>query len=394
MSGSLERAALWCALLLALGAGSLPCSEARAGDCAVETQERRALWVIRDELVSPTELVRMVAMARDCHFTALLVQVRGRDDAYYESEVVPMAEPLRSSGIAHDPLRLAVEKGHEAGLEVHAWVNLCVAWSAPYPPKNGAHILYRHPEWLAQPVSDSDASRACDPQNSNGRPRWCFLSPAIPEACSYLLDVVAEIVQCYDIDGLHLDYVRYPGEDFDYGLVARRRFQEAHGVDPRELYESRRAGFAGRESRRLWDVWLQWRASQVTELVRSIREVVRTTKPELKLSAAVKPDAGEAYELFGQQWVEWVRSGLVDFVVPMMYARDAQVVMDQFERVRAAVPFERFYVGLSAHNQPLPCTLQKVRLLREAGVRAFSIFSYSDLKGQHETFVSSCVFAP
>lgn len=333
----------------------------------------------------------MVDDARQARLTTLLVQVRGRDDAYYRSDVVPLAEQLQRGQTLYDPLRLAIEKGHEAGLEVHAWVNLCIAWSAPHAPREANHVLLKHPEWLAQPFPGTDLDASYSGETWQLGPHWRFLSPAIPQARDYLLEVVTEIVQRYDVDGIHLDYVRYPDERFDYGPIAAERFQEQCGVDPRELYRLRRQGTISAQTSRLWDTWVRWRADQVTDLVRAIAEMIRSTKPGVSLSAAVKPDVDQAYEEFGQAWPEWVNTGLVDFVVPMMYAPQTAAVLQQTLRVQALVPPSKLCAGLGLFDRPLSSALDKIQSLRDAGVLGFALFSYSDLKGQLEAFVASGV---
>ena len=90
----------------------------------------------------------MVQSASSSGFNALLVQVRGRGDAYYASRVEPRAEALVSQPQSFDPLATTIAAAHEAGLRVHAWVNVDLVSSAAELPTSRDHIVYTHPDWL------------------------------------------------------------------------------------------------------------------------------------------------------------------------------------------------------------------------------------------------------
>jgi hypothetical protein len=99
------------------------------------------LWVTRSTLLDSAAIERMVARAGAARVRGLLVQVVGRGDAYYRSDLLPRAEALR--GIGFDPLALALQRAHAAGLELHAWMNCALVWSAPRPPQDPRHVLNR-----------------------------------------------------------------------------------------------------------------------------------------------------------------------------------------------------------------------------------------------------------
>src|SRR5215471_16031791 len=88
-----------------------------------EINEARALWVVRTTMETPESVHSLVQRAKDNGFTDLLVQVRGRGDAYYNSSLEPRAEPLAGQPAAFDPLAMTIGEAHHYGIKVHAWIN-------------------------------------------------------------------------------------------------------------------------------------------------------------------------------------------------------------------------------------------------------------------------------
>jgi uncharacterized lipoprotein YddW (UPF0748 family) len=112
--------------------------------------EVRALWVARTTLTSPAAIETMVKAARAGGFNTLLVQVRGGADAYYNSGLEPRPAALETQP-SFDPLAATIAQAHEAGLQVHAWVNVNLVAGVGEMPSSPDHVIYRHPEWLMVP---------------------------------------------------------------------------------------------------------------------------------------------------------------------------------------------------------------------------------------------------
>src|SRR5690606_26791871 len=96
--------------------------------------EVRALWVVRTSLVSPAAIDAMVDAARAGGFNTLLIQVRGRGDAYYLGGAEPRAAALEDQPASFDPLAHALDRAHAAGIRVHAWVNVNLVSSVALLP--------------------------------------------------------------------------------------------------------------------------------------------------------------------------------------------------------------------------------------------------------------------
>src|SRR5262249_38467625 len=150
-----------------------------------ESQEVRAVWVVRTDLTTPEAVRRVAQTAKRAGLNTLIVQVRGRGDAYYRSELEPRAEALRSAPESVDPLALTLQEARLAGLSVHAWMNAIYVWSDPKAPSSPAHLVNAHPDWLAVDQS----GRRLAP----GAPGGVFVCPSDPEARPHLRDVTLDL---------------------------------------------------------------------------------------------------------------------------------------------------------------------------------------------------------
>jgi uncharacterized lipoprotein YddW (UPF0748 family) len=346
----------------------------------------RALWVKRDQLVSPERIIRVVDEAADNGYTVLFVQVRGRGDAWYESAIVPKAHQLRrtrNGDASFDPLAFLLERAHARKLEVHAWVNAFLIWSGDSSPMLAGHVLNTNPDWTA---IDSKGRRLADytaAELKRANIEGVFLAAGNPEVRDHLRRVIAEIAVNYAVDGIHLDYIRCPLVDAGYDPASRAAFMAQEGVDPWKLrhavpgLEARfgRAAVAALEKR-----WQAWRAEQVTKLVKAVRFDLDQLDRPVILSAAVFPNVKTAPINVGQDWLTWAREGYVDMLVPMFYSPKTDVVLHQLEMAQRDLPADVIlYAGISVYNQPLASAAQKAIKVRQAGAHGVSFFPYDTL---------------
>lgn len=338
--------------------------------------EFRGLWVVRHWLADREQAMRVVRIAVDAGMNAILVQVRGRGDAFYRSRLVPRSEALTDPEF--DPLALLVEEGHRAGLEVHAWVNMYLTWKpTEQRPASPRHIFLRHPEWFMRSADGIDMGRvALDgvdlvKRGVEGR----FLSPGNPEVRHHLLRVIEEIVAEYDIDGVHMDYVRYPNIHYDYSPAVSDAFKTRYGFDPAGRKDDESGAGAAADVSDGGKLWHKWRCEQVSLLVGQVREAVARLKPDVRLSAAVKPDIDSAYMKYGQDWIGWSNGGLVDFVVPMFYKGSAAEIERQMTDARKRVKTGSLYAGIGIWNQNADDTVAQIEIARRKGLQGVVLFS-------------------
>jgi len=362
---------------------------------AAEAGEVRALWVTRTTLTSPETIRAMVQSASAGGFNTLLVQVRGRGDAYYRSSLEPRAPELAARP-DFDPLAETLRLAHAAGLQVHAWVNLNLVSSAATLPASRDHIVYRYPEWLMVPRDLANEMATIDPRSPEyiGRlARWSrarateveglYTSPLQPAVGEHLAAVVTELATNYAIDGIHFDYARYPNASFDYSRTALNLFKQSILGD---LSAAERRGAEASERldpfayQNLFpERWSAFRRARMTSLVMRLRTAVKTSRPEAIVSAAVVPDVHDALTVRLQDWRTWLDQGLIDVLCPMAYTQDARTFESQISAARALAGSRPVWAGIGAYRLSRPQTVQHITAARQVGASGVVLFSYDAL---------------
>ncbi len=362
----------------------------------------RGLWVLRSSLVSPQSIAGLVRTARASGFNTLFVQVRGRGEAFYQSAIDPRADELAAQPLSFDPLAEAIAAAHAAEMRVHAWVNVSLVSSAAQLPEDRAHVVYRHPDWLMVPRAIVQELKSIDghspayagkisrwARGDNGRVEGLYLSPILPDAADYTESVVAELAARYALDGVHLDYLRYPNTDFDYSryAVAAFRAEIAAAIPPAvKAALDKRAEidpFAYPDG--LPDAWTQFRRARLSSLAMRLRSVVKKARPGAMVSAAVVPDADEAFAIRLQDWRTWAETGILDAVCPMAYSTEAGTFAQQVAAARAIAGTRQVWAGIGAWRLSPRQTIEHIGLARKAGAAGLLLFSYDSLTGPSQT---------
>jgi uncharacterized lipoprotein YddW (UPF0748 family) len=355
-------------------------------------REGRGIWVVRYQMSSPQVLDQVIAESRQGRFNLLFVQVHGRGDAYYSSKIVPRSESLADASPDYDPLDYVLQKGHAAGLQVHAWLNALYVWPYPPPyPLSPQHVVNSHPEWLVADDDGRNLTQYSQAERVKESSEGLYLDPANPLVRSYCLQVCREVAEGYAVDGIHLDFIRYPGPRWGFNKEPLEAFINRWGVDPRLLSVWVQSPLPGRFiEKRLprhlrwqyyyYSLWAEQKSSYVTELVRAISREVRSVNSQAILSAAVFPDPQVAYYLKGQDWPTWLSQGYLDLIVPMVYHGDYDRVLAQMSEAKHRAQGRAVFAGLGAWiKDPLDIE-QEVARLKGIGVDGFSYFSYQGMK--------------
>jgi uncharacterized lipoprotein YddW (UPF0748 family) len=350
-------------------------------------------------MTTPEQVRDMVARADAAGFNTLIVQVRGRGDAYYHSTIEPRAEGVRGPP-GFDPLALAIEEGHRRGMAVHAWLNTHLVWGPAAPPVSPNHLVNAHPEWLAVPRPLARELYGVDPrsprfvsalrQYAADRPQTVegiYTSPSHPEVNARVRAVWMDLVERYDLDGMHFDYIRYPSAEFDYSAGALDRFRAwvGPGLPPSRIAE---LDGAARGDPLAWttalpEEWNEFRRSQITSLVAQLYRDVKARRPELVVSAAVVPDRTTAYDSRFQDWDAWLRDGILDVAVPMAYTANTDQFQGQVRRARSAAGSrERLWAGIGVYMDSASGTLAKIDAARGLDAGGVVLFSYDWLIGE------------
>ena len=350
-----------------------------------EREPIKAFWVIRDRLTTKKSVEEIVETAKNHGFNHLFAQVRGRGDAYYNSEIV-MRSPL-IQGRKFNPLKELLTLAHKENIKVHAWVNVYLLWSSEKKPESKNHLLNQHPEWTARAYGDVVDAKKTHRQFKLQGTEGVYLSPGHPEVSKYLLAVFRELIEEYDIDGLHLDYVRYPGPEYGFNQAAMNSFREETGVDPEIFIENGEeiSNILGKESVEAFQrQWKNFKLRSISNLVISTRNLIKASGKKLLLTAAVKPNPVSAREQNYQNWVRWVMGGTLDYAVPMNYNADIREFTQNLESILTLVPPGKLIMGIGAFNQNHFDVESKIYKSKSEGIRDFIFFSYNELHNEEK----------
>ena len=286
----------------------------------VSRWEYRAFWVdaFHAGIKSRAEVDRLIRDVRAARANAVLVQVRRRGDAYYNRCIEPRAPELRKQP-DFDPLAYLIEAAHATrpAIEVHAWLAALPIATASALPAAPEHVYHSH-----GPAAAGDAmwlSVAAD--GSLVAEDTLSLDPGHPAAAQHVVEVVLNLVRSYDVDGIHLDRIRYAGQKFGYNPVSVARFAAAVGATSSPAPED--------------PDWQAWRRDQVTALMRQIYLETVALKPHVKVSAATitwgngpanneQWRRGSALTGVFQDWQGWLSDKILDMAIPMNYDREAE----------------------------------------------------------------------
>jgi uncharacterized lipoprotein YddW (UPF0748 family) len=360
-------------LALVVAATAAPASGAPA------STELRGLWVVRTALVSPQAVDEVVDDAAEAGLNALFVQVRGRGDAFYRSTLASRSPLLERQPRGFDPLARLLARARARGIQVHGWVNVLLAAHFGQPLPRG-HVLDKHPDWAMVPKSAATAALVAsgsrrlrlilDAARSEGDAEGYYLSPALPGVGDHLEAVVRELVRAYPLDGLHLDFVRYPGPTYDYSRAALEGFRRASGGP--DLLGGPARDSAG---------WDDYRRGVLTALTTRLSDAARTERPGLVVSAAVAPDEAQAVHHKFQDWPRWLSAGILAALCPMTYTPDNELFRQQLEAARErAGGIQPVWAGIGAFRLDVAGIVEKVGLARQSGARGVVLFSHESLE--------------
>lgn len=372
--------------------------------------EARAVWVSRYDWTrfgvapTPADIQQVVDQAVSAGFNALFFQVRGAGDAYYTPGREPWAARMTGSlgwtlgqDPGWDPLAELCTRAHAAGLTVHAWLNVYPTWQAPPTATYGTltpTLGITPPQALNRLTYSADGGyglgytwRVYDRPASNGyQPiRWneyTWASPAVPQVQEHFAAIVADLVARYDLDGIHLDNVRYPGPQYSWDPFTLA----AYAADPLSATMT------------ITDWRPGFQQAQVTALVARVTMATHTTRPTLTISAAVWPvylnrwgwpATSEGLTDYYQDSQGWLQSGAVDALAPMLYS--SNVVTDLTKWTLAAQDFQTHAagrvvlpgIGVTAGGTCLPFAelasrIEAARSLGAAGQAVFSLSALAD----------------
>ena len=274
--------------------------------------------------------------------------------AHYPSKVLPQSFTVQRYG---DQLAQCLDAAHKSGLQVHVWK---ICWNLSGAPQE---FIERMKQQKRLQVTASGRTL-----------NW--LCPSHPKNVALELAAVKEVAGNYRVDGIHLDYIRFPSSEACYCASCRAAFEDWLGS--RAAGWPKSAGNGGKLSKD----FRRWRASRITDFVRAVHDQLRAINPDIKLSAAVWGNYPACADSMGQDWAAWLKEETVDFVCPMNYTAD----LSRFSTLthgQLELPRAKGHVfpglGVTADESQLRAdqVIEQIVALRKLGAGGFMLFDLS-----------------
>ena len=317
--------------------------------------EGRAVWNHSGLGAYPSDWDSSAKELAEAGVNMILPNMAWAGVAHYSSKILPQSKTFTRYG---DQLAQCVAAARKYDLEVHVWK---ITWNLEGAPKGFVEKMRKD--------GRTQVSATGKPLN--------WLCPSHPKNVQLELESILEIVTNYDVDGIHLDYIRYPGSHACYCEECRKRFTLAtrQQIDEWPNAVLPKTGKYG-------DKYIEWRSQQITRLVRLLHKRLEETNPDIKLSTAVFGSYPACVTSIGQDWIAWAKAGYVDFVCPMNYTEDTnyftELLADQLALMPKGVAIYPG-IGATATNSLLTpdAVVEQIYLSRFFGASGWTIFDYS-----------------
>lgn len=324
-------------------------------------------WVTTDTKPTADEWKAKFGLMRQAGVDAVLLEIYNSHHAYYASKHLPVKELW---------LEQLLPLAKEAGLEAHAWM-----WSMPCSIEE---ILTKHPEWYV--INGKGESAAVKPAYVD---YYKFLCPTRPEVQDFIKTTVHELSQYDSLDGIHLDYIRfpdvilaetlqpkygivqdkeYPEYDYCYCEVCQKEFRKQSGIDILQLKDPSK----NKE-------WRQFRYDRITHLVNDILVPVAHANKKL-ITAAVFPN----WEMVRQQWPVWKLDAVLPMLYNNFYNKGIDWIKEQTEKGVASLTGRLpLYSGLFIPQLSPEDMTKAIEASYSGGARGIVLFSAQSMTDAH-----------
>jgi len=316
--------------------------------------EHRAFWCHSAFGVAGMTWDRAIELLAENGFTAILPNMLWGGAAFYNSEVLPVAAAVKEKG---DQIDLCLTACKKYGIKCHIWkVNYNMGWAT-----DKKYIARMKAKGRTQVNYDGSSNE-----------RW--LCPSHPDNQKLEIESMLEVAGKYDVDGLHFDYIRYPGKDGCFCKGCRLRFEKSIGRKinnwPTDL----------RNNESLNEKWLDFRRRQITTVVAAVAQRAKKIRPDIKVSAAVFRNWPVDRNSVGQDWKLWCDRGFLDFVCPMDYTDSGShfenMIGQQLEWAGNVPCYPGIGLSVWSSSSDICKLIEHINITRRLGTGGFTIFNY------------------
>lgn len=318
--------------------------------------EFRAMWCHAAYGVKGMSWDAAISRLKENGFNAILPNMLWGGVAFYPSQVLPVADQVNDQG---DAIAECLAACRKHGVKIHVWkVNWNLGHAVP-------------PAFVQRMAAEGRLQRSSQGEEQP------WLCPSHPENLKLERESLLEVARNYAVDGIHFDYIRYPGADHCFCQPCRERFEKATGKPVANWPADVRASDGVRR-----EDWITWCQGNITALVRTTSEEVRKIRPGIQVSAAVFRNWDVDSRTVMQDWKLWCEKGWLDFVCPMDYTNSDTTFETWIKRQKELTGPAGLMPGIGASSSNSTMTadqvISQIALTRQHGTQGFVIFNYGE----------------
>ncbi|CAN5626426.1 family 10 glycosylhydrolase [soil metagenome] len=336
----------------------------------VRPVEARSVWLDRGTIVAtkgPKGMAAVFDKLKSAGINVVYFETNNAGFAMYPSKIAVQ----NPDTVGWDPLGTALKEARRHNMELHAWMWVFNVGNTKHNPIVGKPADYPGPVLSTRDFAWALASQTgslIPPKQSE-----FWIDPSNPDAKRYAKDLIMEVAKNYAVDGIQLDYIRYPfngkGAEMGFNWLGRQRFEQETGLNLDHLDEETR------------QVWQAWKISQINGFVKDISFTLRAAKPSMRISAAVygMPRRMRVNQI-QQEWETWVANGWIDTLNPMTYVSTAKELTTMASSVRESTGDRVLvYPGLSIRQLDTAGLVEQLDSAREMGTLGTTMFAAAHL---------------
>lgn len=321
--------------------------------------ETRGMWVDNftiDRFYSREDIAKYLDELKAINVNIIFPDVYGNGAAIYPSKVVPQQRRFQAFFNGQDILKIIIEEAHQRDIEVHPLVRI-------FALHNGAeHFIDDKLNWLDKTNTGSFTL-------SNG---YYWLCPGYPDVREYNIAFLKELATNYDIDGIHLDYIRFDA-DFGYNAFIRDLFQSFYGIDPVDI-----------QSNRLKEIFTIFKAQFVNKFVERAFTEIKAINPRILVSAAVASPYSWGKKDLGQDWLNWAFNRHINFLTPMSYRSNVEQYSSLVKSEINTIEGKTYiYTGLGIYLYDDKVLGGQIQAGRDVEMTGQAVFSTANMKPWH-----------
>jgi uncharacterized lipoprotein YddW (UPF0748 family) len=347
-------------------------------------REIRGVWITNvdsDVLFTRDRLATAIKDLRQLNFNTIYPVVWNWGYTTYPSKVAKRIlgsslMPKKSAGIlinrklsategleGRDVLQEMVTQGHKQKIAVIPWFEFGFMLPGTTDPA-GSDFAKLHPDWLTQKQDGGTNWK-------EGKDPRVWLNPFKPEVKKFIIDLVVEVVQKYDVDGIQFDdHFGLPSEfGYDKFTVDLYKSEHQDKLPPKDFKN---------------EEWINWRADKITTLMSELFTAIKAANPKAIVSISPNPQSF-AKSFFLQDWAKWERQGLVEELLIQVYRDQLSTFVGELRKPEVKLASQHIPVGIGILTgvKPKPIPMQQIQTqiaaVRKEGLAGVSFFFYETL---------------